>query len=292
MTTTPHASAPAAPAAGFEVDPTLPGPSLGRAFSSEFAKLLALRTTWWLSGTTIALGLFLAGAVAFSLQYVQNTSESGPPEAAAVAGQGTAGVTFAMILLGSLGVISITTEFTSGAIRSSLTAVPTRSLLMGAKMLALTVWTGLVTAVLILLSHLLVALIADPLPISAIVTDADVAVIYLTSWVAVVLTAIMGFGLGTLLRSSAGAIVTLAVILFVLQIVLSIMWGVSGQAEWAETLMRMEYMYLVGEFTSQPGAQPGFGAEPLQRWQAGLGMLAWVGVPLVAGWVSFTRRDS
>lgn len=276
----------------FEVDPTLDGVSFTRAFSSEFAKLLALRTTWWLSGATIALGLFLAGAVAFSLEFVQTMSESGPPEPAAVAGQGSAGVTFAMILLGALGAIAITTEFTSGAIRSSLTAVPKRSLLLGAKALALAVWTGLVSAVLILLSHLLVALIADPLPISAVVTDANVAVIYLTSWVAVVLTAVMGFGLGTLLRSSAGSIVTLAVILFVLQIVLSIIWGVSGQADWAETLMRMEYMYLVGEFTSQPGAQPGFGMESLERWQAGLGMLAWVGVPMVAGWLTFARRDS
>lgn len=292
MTTAPPTSAPAASGPSFEVDPTLPGVSLGRAFSSEFAKLLALRTTWWLSGTTIGLGLFLAGVVAFSLQYVQNMSETGPPEAVEVAGQGVGGATFGMITLGSLGVIAITTEFTSGAIRSSLTAVPKRSLLMGAKMLALAVWTGLVTAVLVLLSHLLVALIADPLPISAIVTDADVAVTYLTSWVAVVLTAIMGFGLGALLRSSAGAIVTLAIILFALQIVLSIVWGVSGQADWSETLLRMEYMYLVGEFTSQPGAQTGFGVESLQRWQAGLGMLAWVGIPLIAGWLSFTRRDS
>ena len=292
MTATPQTSAPAAPAARFEVDPTLPGLSFTGSFSSEFAKLLALRTTWWLSGATIALGLFIAGAVAFSLEYVQTMADSGDPEPAMVAGQGTAGVTFAMILLGSLGAIAITTEFTSGAIRSSLTAVPKRSVLMGAKVLALAVWTGLVSAILVLLSHLIVAVIADPLPLSAIVTDADVAVTYLSSWAAVVLTAIMGFGLGTLLRSSAGAIVTLAVILFVLQIVLSIMWGVSGQAAWTETLMSMEYMYLVGEFTSQNGAQTPFGAESLQRWQAGLGILAWVGIPLAAGWLSFTRRDS
>lgn len=292
MTATSQTAAATAHTARFDVDPTLPGPSLGRAFSSEFAKLLALRTTWWLSGATLALGAFLAGAVAFSLEYVQSMPEAEGPDAAAVAGQGTAGVTFAMILLGALGVIAITTEFTSGAIRSSLTAVPKRSLLVGAKASALAVWTGLVTLILVLLSHLIVAVIADPLPISAIVTDADVAITYLASWAAVVLTAIMGFGLGMLLRSSAGAIVTLAVILFVLQIVLSIIWGVSGQAAWSETLMRMEYMYLVGEFTSQGESQAAFGMDPLPTWQAGLGMLAWVAVPLVAGWLSFIRRDS
>ena len=35
-----------------------------------------------------------------------------------------------------------------------------------------------------------------------------------------------------------------------------------------------------------------FGPNPMPRWQAGLGLLAWSGIPVLLGWLSFTRRDS
>lgn len=275
----------------FEVDPTLPGLTFTGTFVSEFSKLLALRTTWWLSSVAALLTVVIGALVAVSS--VVTDQDAGPgADPAALASDGTTGLAFAMILLGALGVIAITTEFTTGAIRSSLTAAPARSLLMAAKALAVAAWTGLVTAVTVLLSHLTVALIAEPLSLSSIVTEGEVTMTYLTSWAAVLLTALMGFGLGALLRSSAGAIVTLAVILFVIQIALSIIWGVSDGAAWADALMRMEYMYLVGEFTSESDPQVPFGPDPMPRWQAGLGLLAWSGIPVLLGWLSFTRRDS
>lgn len=294
MNTTAQPSGSAAPAGRFEVDPTLPDLSFTGTFVSEFAKLLALRTTWWLSGVTVALSLFVGISVALASTVTDAAGETGPGQAdpATLASQGTTGLAFAMILLGTLGVIVITTEFTTGAIRSSLTAVPARNLLMGAKALAVAVWTGLVTAVTVLLSHLAVAIIAEPLSLSSIVTDGDVALTYLNTWAAVVLTALLGFGLGALLRSSAGGIVTLTAILFVVQIALSIVWGVSDAADWAEALMRMEYMYLVGEFTTASDPQAEFGPDPMPRWQAGLGLLAWSGIPVLLGWLSFTKRDS
>lgn len=286
-----HAAASGRPAA-FDVDPTLPGVTLLGVFRSEFAKLVALRTTWWLSGSTVITGILIAALLAITIEYFDVPNEMQQLEPAALADQSMSGIYFAMILLGALGVIAITTEFTSGAIRSSLTAVPQRSTLFAAKLLALSVWTGLVTAAMILVIHVVTAVIAEPLPLGSIVTEAEVATTYLTSWAVVVLTGLMGFGLGALLRSSAGGIVTLTVILFVVQIALSIAWGVSDGAAWAEALMRIEYMFLVGEFTTQAGAQAPFGPDPLQRWQAGLGLLVWAWVPVLLGWLGFARRDS
>ncbi|WP_150461636.1 ABC transporter permease subunit [Nesterenkonia ebinurensis] len=280
-------TATATPPKTFQVDPTLPGVSFLGTFRSEFAKLKALRTSWWLSILTIGLSAFIAGSVAISYQ---RFSDEFPSSALDVAVQGQTGSYFAMILLGALGVIAITTEFTTGAIRSSLTAVPRRTTLLGAKALALVAWTGLTTAIMMLLSHVLAAVITDPLGLGDIVTDGEIALMYAKTWLVVVLTALLGFGLGALLRSSAGGIVVLASILFVVQIVLSILYGVTNEAAWVETLIKLEYMNLVDGFINEPSQYSFFPA--LETGPALLGLLGWTAVPVALGWLSFTRRDS
>lgn len=292
MTAANDAAAPQRPEAGFDTGPTLPGVTLVAVLRSELAKLGALRTTWWLAGGTLVIGIFIAAMFAVTIEYFNVPEEVQQLETAALASQSMTGIYFAMILLGALGVLAITTEFTTGSIRSALTAVPQRGTLIASKLLALIVWVGTVTAAMILAAHLVAAAISAQLNLGAIVTDAEVATTYLSSWAAVVLTALMGFGLGALLRSSAGGIVTLTVILFVVQIAVSLAWGLSDGAAWADALMRAEYMFLVSEFTAQSDAQAPFGPEGLQRWQAGLGLLLWAGVPVILGWVSFLRRDA
>ncbi len=286
----PHVNTATATPRTFTIDATLPGVSFLGAARSEFAKLKALRTSWWLSIITVGLGGFIAGAVAFSFQRFLADDPYFGGGALQLAMQGQTGSYFAMIFLGSLGVIAITTEYSSGAIRSSLTAVPQRTLLLSAKALALAVWTAVVSAVLILLSHLLTSLIAEPLSVGDIF-DAEIAGVYAATWATVVLTSLLGFGLGALLRSSAGGIVVLAVIMFVLQIVLSILYGVTDGAAWVETLMQAEYMSLVDSFTNPEAGE--FSMVPaIETWQAGLGLLVWVAVPLTLGALRFTRRDA
>lgn len=275
----------------FTVDPTLPGVSFFGAVRSELAKLKALRTSWALSAIVLGLGWIIAGSVAFSYQYYASSEDGlGVAGAADLAHQGQAGSYFAMILLGSLGVIAMTTEYTSGAIRSSLTAVPQRGLLFSAKAAALIIWVGAVAALLVVGSHLLTSLITEPLGVFELF-DAEIAGMYLRSWAVILLTALLGFGLGAILRSSAGGIVVLAVVMFVLQMVLMILWGVTDGAAWIEFLVRIEFMNLVDNFTNPQAAEfsmvPGW--EP---WQAGLGLLIWTAVPLILGALSFTRRDS
>ncbi len=193
------------------------------------------------------------------------------------------GLWFAMMLLGALSVISMTTEFTSGAVRSSLTAVPRRSMLYLAKSLATATFIGLVTVVIVVLNHLTVVLFTDAVSLGAPFSNSDVLHMYLTNWSAVVVTALLGLGLGALLRSSAGGIVVLTVFLFVLQTVLFIAWGIM-QADWLETLLDYEYASLIETYTNPEATDPG----PLF---GGIGMLIWAAVPFGLGWLAFARRD-
>lgn len=271
----------------FELDPSLSGLTFTGTVRSELIKLIALRTTWWMTGITIVLGSVIAFAVAFGYSRM-GADTPGAAEAgeASVASAGMAGNYVAMMVLGALGVIAMTTEFTSGAVRSSLTAVPRRNTLLGAKAVALSLWTGSAGLVLLLLSHFLLVMMTDQIGMLSPVTDSSVAAIYGANWLVVVLTALMGFGLGALTRSSAGGIVVLAVVLFVVQVVLAIVWTASGFADWAENLMSIEYNSLVSAFTGGEEAET-----DLEAWQGGLGILIWVAVSFIAGWVNFLRRD-
>ena len=270
----------------FEIDPNLPGLSFGGVMRSELIKLKALRTTWWLSLIAIGLSVFIAGAVALSYR-----SFGGGGSEISLAEQGTAGAYFAMILLGSLGAIVMTTEYNTGAIRSSLTAVPRRTTLLLAKAVALTIWSAGVTLVMMILGHLAVVLFSGELSFTAPFQDTEILGMYAATGMVVVLTTLMGFGLGVFLRSSAGAIVVLTLILFVVQMVLSIMYGVTDGAEWVEALLKIEYMALLDSFISADAGAYGL-VEAVERWQGLLGILIWVAVPNILGWLSFTRRDT
>ncbi|GAA1823517.1 ABC transporter permease subunit [Nesterenkonia flava] len=275
----------------FTPDPSLSGLSFIGVVRSELAKLLALRTTYWLSAITLGLSLLIAGSVAWSLsQWSEGESQAMLAESA------MAGMYFALLLLGALAVICMTTEFTTGAIRSSMTAVPRRSMLYLGKALALTILIAVVTAVLIIACHVLAVLLGGELELTAPFTDSDVAYIYLTHWIAVVLTGLLGFGLGALLRSSAGGIVVLTVIVFVLQVVFTIILGVSDGADWAVALAQSDFSYLITQFTSPPSetsvdAMEFLGLGTLELWQSTLGLVIWTAVPFVLGWVTFQRRD-
>lgn len=259
----------------FESDPSLSGLSFPGVLRSEFAKLLALRTTFWLSSIAIGFAALFAVAVAA-------TTQAGDEETWVAQGA-VVGIWFAMLLLGALSVISMTTEFTSGAVRSSLTAVPRRSTLYLAKALATAVLIGLITAVIVVLCHLVVALFTDSVGLGAPFSNSDVLHMYLSNWAAVVVTSLLGLGLGALLRSSAGGIVVLTVILFVLQTVLFIVWGIM-QADWIQDLLDYEYASLIETFTNPEATDPG----PLF---GGIGMLIWAAVPFGLGWLSFVKRD-
>lgn len=274
----------------FPVDTTSPGVSVLGAVRSEIVKLNALRTSWWLSVITIVLGGFMAGLVAFSSQRFMADDPGGAGGAMQLAIQGQGGSYFAMFLLGSLGVIAITTEYSTGAIRSSVTVVPQRSLLLSAKALALLVWVAAVAAILVLLSHLLTSFIAEPLSLGDMF-DRDIAAMYAATWATVVLTALLGFGWGVVLRSSAGGIVVLAGILFVVRIVTAILYDITGGAAWVETLRQVEYMNLVDALVN-PGAGESGMVPVVEPWQAGVGLLIWIAVPLTLGALRFTRRDA
>src|SRR6266699_3022677 len=89
----------------------------------EWIKLVTLRSTWW------TLAITLAGAVAMAVVIGLNTKNA----AADLTNNALAGMVHGLLLTGVLGVLIMTSEYTSGMIRATLAAAPRRPLVLAAK---------------------------------------------------------------------------------------------------------------------------------------------------------------
>src|SRR5918999_2336837 len=89
----------------------------------EWTKLCSLRSTWWV------LGLTLAGAVGIAVAVGFNTKDA----AGDLTNNALAGISLGLLLVGVLGVLAMTGEYSSGLIRATLAAIPNRPLVLAAK---------------------------------------------------------------------------------------------------------------------------------------------------------------
>jgi ABC-2 type transport system permease protein len=89
----------------------------------EWIKLRTLRSTWW------TLAITVAGATAMAILIGTNTRNG----AGDLTNNALAGVVPGLLLTGVLGVLMMTSEYTSGMIRATLAAVPGRPLVLAAK---------------------------------------------------------------------------------------------------------------------------------------------------------------
>jgi ABC-2 type transport system permease protein len=103
---------------------TMPGRyRFADAARMEWVKLRSLRSTWWTLAVTIAAAAGIAVAVGV------NTEEA----TGDLTNNALAGISVGLLLTGTLGVVTATSEHTSGAIRSTLAAIPNRPLVLAAK---------------------------------------------------------------------------------------------------------------------------------------------------------------
>ena len=187
-----------------------------RVWRSEWTKFRSLRHLGWTLFSSA--GLLIAIGFVSTLLTARDYAGASPEATVGFEPVGTAlaGVSFAQLATGALGVLLITGEYSSGTIGPSLTAVPSRLPVLWAKLavilsMVLTVSCG---AALVAFFTGQVLLSGNDLGVSLTAPGALRAVV--GSGVSMSLTAVIGLGVGVLLRNSAAAISVCVGLFFVL----------------------------------------------------------------------------
>lgn len=190
--------------------------NLRRVLSAEMVKLLTLRS--FRVGLGVGVLLTIAVGVIGSIVTIAATP-SGEEAAADPSGGVTSAATAAMFAVAAVGVLAVTSEYTSRAIHTTFIAVPRRALVMTAKTLVLIITVGLVTAATALITFLASQLILASGGFHISLTEPGVARAVLGSALYLTTVTVMASGFGWLLRNSAGALAALFSLLLVVPLI-------------------------------------------------------------------------
>ena len=188
----------------------------GRVLVSEFTKFRSLRSTVYtlLAAVVLTIGI---GAL-FSAVTASQYHTFSPADQATFNPISTslAGIAFAVVAFGVLGVLVMSGEYSTGMIRSSLTAVPRRLPVLWSK---LAVFAGAIFSVSLIASFISfflgqALLSSHHLGVSITAPGALRSVIGAALYVTV--AGMIGVALGTLFRNTAAGIATFAGVFFVI----------------------------------------------------------------------------
>jgi len=268
---------------------TGPGPSFPRVLNAEFIKFRTLLSTLILLAATALVVVGFGALSAWGTGQFSRAAATDPGAASAFAAQGaeltltvpTSGIAFAQLILGSLGVLLMSSEFSTGMARSTFAAVPKRTPAFAAKLLVVVVASFVLTAVSVYVAGLVALPILGNYDLPLDLASSQSVKLLLVNSLYVAAVAAIGMALGALIRNSAGGIMALVGLFFVLPIVFQLIPG---------DFFVQAGKYLPGN-TVRPLTAVEHVKDTLEVWQAALVLGAWVVVPVVLAAVLLKKRD-
>ena len=188
-------------------------PRKARILKAEWTKLRTLPSTWRTAALTLALGIGFSVAVALSQISQWHAMTAQQRQVFDPTSASMSGVMIAAVVLGTLAVRTVTAEYSTGMIRSTFSAMPARPLVLAAKAAATAAFAFPVTLLGNLAGFELGQRIFASQHVAVTIGHPGVLPAMVFGAVAVSLVAVIGVGIGGLIRHTAGAATTLALII-------------------------------------------------------------------------------
>jgi ABC-type transport system involved in multi-copper enzyme maturation permease subunit len=274
-------TAPALLAGGASLPAAAGRAGFGGALRSEFTKIRSTRSTYW---TLLALVVITVGFGALaSAGAAHNVKQLGPDFDPTQ--RSLFGLYFGQLVIAVLGVLTITSEYATGMIRTSFTAMPRRGTLFAAKAVvfaAVALVVGLITSfgafflgqALMSGAHIN-ATISQPHVLRAVVGGA----LFLAA------CGMLAFGIGAILRHTAGAITASIVLLFVFSLLINALpqsWQVHVD-KWMPAVAGSQIWAVKAATGSPPMFAP---------WTGFAVFCGYAAIALIAGLVLIRQRDA
>ncbi|MFD1939003.1 ABC transporter permease [Nonomuraea mangrovi] len=254
-----------------------------KVLASEWLKIRSIRSSHLL--VLIGLGaILLAVAVAFSAISMYDNASPAMRRSARIAELEEVVLIVPQLCMGIMGVLAITSEYATGQIRTSLALVPRRWPVLMAKS-AVVGGLGLVVGPVVVFVTYAVAkqMLEGRYPVASFAERFPTLV---TSSLTVAVFALVGLGLGTVLRSAAGSIAVLVGLVYVIPIVVG-----NLPEPWSERFGSLMIGALPREITGADLTSSVYGAL-LPPVAAGVVLALYAVVPLLAGALLLRHRDA
>lgn len=244
--------------------------------ASEWTKFRSVRSTFWL--LVIAAFTAVGGS---AIVAIAQRSSSKPPTSDPLASVFLAWLEYPILAVGILGVLSITSEYTTGQIRATFTAVPQRLAVLAAKASV----TGIVALIfgeaLALASFLLAEAILAGHHGATSLSQPGVVGGVLAAGFFVFTIAMLGLGLGAIVRNTAGAVAVLPALIYLPLVVLTL------PHPWNDSIGRFTLLMAAYQLVSEH-SHAGLLSRPVSL----VVVVAWPAVALLTAGFLIGRRDA
>jgi ABC-2 type transport system permease protein len=253
----------------------------GGALRSEFTKIRSVRSTYW---TLIALVVVTIGIGALAcVGAVSRGADHGPLFDATQ--RSLAGLILGQLIIVVLGALTVTSEYSTGMIRTSLTVQPRRGTVLAAKGVVfalVTLVTGLVAS---FVSFFIGQAILSTKNLGVSLGDPNVLRAVIGGGLFLAVCGMLAFGLGTLLRHTAGAITASIGLLFVLFVLINFL-----PSSWQNHVDKWIPFNAGSQIWS---TIPVHGNPPMFSPWTGFAVFAgYAVIAIIAGTVAFRKRDA
>lgn len=259
--------------------------SAGDVLLSEWTKLRTLRSTLWALGLLVVLTMGFT-ALLTSLT-VSQWSKAEPAKQAAIALDPTSvilggGLFISQLAVCVLGVLVIAGEYSSGTIKTSLLAVPTRSPLLAAKALVFAVVLFVVGEIAVFPSFFIgAAILKQKVPVS--LGDPGVLRAVIGGGMYLAVLGVFAIAIGALVRHTAGGITGIIGFVLVLAPLAALLPGSIGE-------------HVHAFLPSEAGQLIAYSHQPLEAllspWQGFAVFCAWAVALMAAADVLLRHRDA
>ena len=256
--------------------------TFGDVLRSEWTKLRSVRSTFWALTVTVVLGVGLGAVISAAAAHGYAKFSVSQKLSWDPTGVSGAGMAIAQLAIAVLGVLCISSEYSSGMIRTSLIAVPKRGRVLAAKSLVLAGVTFVVGEVTCFVAFFVgQAIISGHAPHAAL-GDPGVARAVVGGGLYLAALAVLSVAAGAWLRHPAAAIAAMMAVVLVLPLIAQALpdsWRNPVTEFWPTQAGTQITSVYHSAHTLQPW--PGFGV-----------MCLFVVIVYAIAWTLLDRRDA
>jgi ABC-2 type transport system permease protein len=252
--------------------------TLRRAVASEWIKFRTLRSSWAVLGGAM-LGMLVFGLiVAYNTRHL--TSNLQPNDIAPSAT--LQGYYLAQLLIGALGVLFVSGEYSTGMIRSTFAAVPKRIPVLWAKLIVFVTVTAVTMIPVSIVAFLAAQGLISGFRPGFSLGDPGVLRVVIGTGVYLMLLGMIGAALGWILRSTPGGLVAYAAVI----LIIPVLFG-DALGNWGKQVAQYLPSNAGASFSTSIPEGP-----TLSPWVGLAVMVVWAVVAIAVARVLLHRRDA